>query len=166
MYSYSTLSRALVTAIAALALAGCIPNSGGGGNNGGGNNGGLEFDSGGGDAGSEDTASGEDSRSNLPDAEVDATGDDSGGGGGGAQGLQGYCEYYKECGGTYYADAEECVQESIGYWGECRQPELDAFGDCMMGLTCEEWGNPDAYNPSGTECGDEWQALNDAGRCD
>lgn len=167
MFVRTPIARALITTIAALALVGCIPTSSGGnnGNNGtSGNNGGIDLDSGGADGGSEDAASdhdaGQDSGSNMAD-----TAGDDGGGGQGAQGLQGYCEYYKECGGSSYEDADACVQDSLDYWGDCRQPELDAFGNCMMGITCDEWGNPDAYNPNNTDCADEWDALRDAGQC-
>jgi len=71
-------------------------------------------------------------------------------------GLEGFCDYYVECGGTYYADAQACIDATLGYWDECRQAELDAFGDCMMAkVECEDW-NPDAYNPASTPCADEW----------
>lgn len=87
---------------------------------------------------------------------------DSNGGSSGGSGLEGYCEHYVDCGGTYYSDAEACVEESISYWDECRRDELDAFGDCMLNLTCEEWGDPDAYNPSNTPCAEEWNELEEA----
>jgi hypothetical protein len=93
--------------------------------------------------------------------------DDDGGatrsdGGGGtttkASGLEGFCEHYFECGGGYYADVKDCVDASEGYWGACRRPELDAFGDCMMKVACKDW-SPDAYNPASTPCADAWKAV-------
>ena len=80
-------------------------------------------------------------------------------GAGGATGLEGFCEHYFECGGSYYADVQACVDEAVAYWGECRRPELDAFGDCMIGVSCEEWGNPEAYDPASTPCARQWQAV-------
>jgi hypothetical protein len=79
-------------------------------------------------------------------------------------GLAGYCDYYKECGGTYYSTAQDCIDASIDYWGDCRQAALDVFGDCMMGIDCSEW-NPDAYNPAGTDCSEEWSGVQQAS-CD
>ncbi len=81
----------------------------------------------------------------------------------GATGLEGYCERYKECGGTYYATAEDCVEASLSYWGDCpeMQAALDAFGDCMMAVPCEDY-NPDSYNPANTECAEEWDGVYDA----
>ena len=79
-------------------------------------------------------------------------------------GLAGYCDYYKECGGTYYATAQDCVDASIEYWGDCRQAALDIFGDCMMNIDCSEW-NPDAFNPAGTDCSGEWSDVQQAS-CD
>ena len=81
----------------------------------------------------------------------------------GATGLEGYCERYKECGGTYYATAAECVEASLSYWGDCpeMQAALDAFGDCMMAVPCEDY-NPDSYNPASTECADAWSDVYDA----
>jgi hypothetical protein len=85
----------------------------------------------------------------------------SDGGGGGttkASGLEGFCEHYFECGGGYYADVKDCIDASEGYWGACRRPELDAFGDCMMKVACKDW-SPDAYNPASTPCADAWKAV-------
>lgn len=88
------------------------------------------------------------------------TGSDGGGGGTTtkASGLEGFCEHYFECGGSYYADVKDCIDASEGYWGACRRPELDAFGDCMMKVECKDW-SPDAYNPASTPCADEWKAV-------
>lgn len=139
---------------------GCLGDSGNNGNNG--NNGGGS-DTGVDDTGMTDTVSTDTSgATDASEGDTGAhTGDDSGGngGGGGAQGLEGFCDYYFECGGSSYSDTQECIDESVGYWGECARPELDAYGDCMMTLTCDEWGNPDAYNPAGGPCGDEWSAV-------
>jgi hypothetical protein len=92
-------------------------------------------------------------------------GDDDGGGAGGgdddssaASGLEAFCAHYLECGGTYYASAQACVDASLAYWTACRRPELDAFGECMKDLDCATW-NPDAYNPASTPCASEYQDL-------
>lgn len=77
-------------------------------------------------------------------------------------GLEGNCDRYVECGGSYYDSAQACIDASLNYWTECRRPELDAFGECMAGLSCDEWGDPDAYNPANTPCVDAWQDLNEA----
>ncbi len=112
------------------------------------------------DAGGTDTAG----DASSPDVGSTDTGgsDGTGGGSSGRTGLEGYCDHYVDCGGTYYADADACIDASIDYWGECRRDELDTFGDCMMDLSCDEWGNPDAYNPANTPCADEWSAVGDA----
>lgn len=158
----------VVTILAATswAFSGCIP--GGGSGDGDGNNGAIS------DAGTDDTSGGDtntDTSGDMSsmDTGADAIGEDAGGDdaeGSGLQGLQGYCEYYFECGGTYYDDAQDCVDQSVDYWGECRRDELDDFGDCMLGLSCEEWGNPDAYNPSNTDCADEWSAISESPSCE
>ncbi len=87
---------------------------------------------------------------------------DGGGGGGGGEeertGLDGMCDHYKECGGTYYSSAQDCIDASIDYWGECEQDTLDAFGDCMMTIECQDW-NPDTYNPANTVCSEEWSHV-------
>lgn len=118
------------------------------------------------DSESSDSRNVDSQSADAPGAEtgVEDTGEsnDSNGGPSGGSGLEGYCEHYVDCGGTYYSDAEACVEESIDYWDECRRDELDAFGDCMLNLTCEEWGDPDAYNPSNTPCAEEWNELEEA----
>lgn len=91
----------------------------------------------------------------------DSNDGNDGNGGGGLTGLEGFCDYYFECGGTWYSDVDACMDASIDQWGECARPELDDFGDCMMGLTCEEWGDPDSYNPASTDCADEWDDVRD-----
>lgn len=84
---------------------------------------------------------------------------DQGGGGTARKGLEGFCDHYKACGGGFYKDAEACVQATINYWKECRRPELNAFGDCMLAkVPCAGW-NPDAYNPASTPCASEWAEV-------
>ncbi|MFP4600566.1 MAG: hypothetical protein ACLFVJ_20090 [Persicimonas sp.] len=98
----------------------------------------------------------------TPDA---ATADASEAGGSSTRtGLEGFCDHYVDCGGTYYEDADACIDASIDHWGECRRAELDAFGDCMMQVDCDDW-NPDTYNPANTECSEEWSAVSEAS-CD
>jgi hypothetical protein len=84
----------------------------------------------------------------------------------GETGLDASCRRYVECGGTYYADAQACVDASLGYWGECpsRREALDAFGACMSELACDTY-DPDAYNPGDTPCADQWAALNESEPC-
>lgn len=79
-------------------------------------------------------------------------------------GLEGFCDHFKECGGTYYGTAQACVDASIGYWGECRRTQLDAFGECMKTIACSDW-NPDSYNPASTDCSEEWSEVRSAS-CD
>ena len=78
----------------------------------------------------------------------------------GETGIDSFCRRYVECGGTYYADSQACLDETFGYWGECpsRRAALDAFGACMSELDCSEW-NPDAYNPGSTPCAQQWSDL-------
>ncbi len=106
-----------------------------------------------GDTDSDDTGT---SDGGTADGGADGGTGDGGTGSTARTGLEGFCDYYVECGGTYYADAQACIDATLGYWDECRQAELDAFGDCMMAkVECEDW-NPDAYNPASTPCADEW----------
>ncbi|MGM0555220.1 MAG: hypothetical protein ACQEVA_02480 [Myxococcota bacterium] len=160
---YPKATHAIALFLALSLSAGCIPQGDGGGNNGSDQDSGGGIDTGtndaGGDSAEDDTGGGEDTGE-----QADSGGDS--GGGGGLQGLEGYCEYYFECGGSYYSDVDDCVTQSIDYWGECRRDELDAFGDCMLDLTCEEWGNPDAYNPSNTSCSEEWSAISESPSCE
>lgn len=86
---------------------------------------------------------------------------DDNGGEQGRVGLEGFCDHYKDCGGTYYSDAQDCIDASINYWGECRRPELDDFGNCMMNVDCDDW-NPDTYNPAGTVCSEQWSDVTGA----
>jgi len=85
----------------------------------------------------------------------------------GETGLDAFCRRYVECGGTYYDGAQACIDESLGYWGECpsRRAALDAFGECMSNLDCGEW-NPDAYNPASTPCSQQWSDLGASDPCD
>lgn len=84
----------------------------------------------------------------------------------GETGLDAFCRRYVECGGTYYDGAQACIDESLGYWGECksRRDALDAFGECMSNLDCSEW-NPDAYNPGSTPCSQQWSDLGASEAC-
>jgi hypothetical protein len=84
----------------------------------------------------------------------------------GETGLDAFCRRYVECGGTFYADAQACIDESLGYWGECasRRAALDDFGACMSELSCRSW-SPDAYNPASTPCADQWDALGASAAC-
>jgi hypothetical protein len=81
-------------------------------------------------------------------------------------GLEAYCDHYVDCGGTYYEDQQACIDASLNYWGSCpsRRAALDAFGDCMLGVACDEW-SPDSYNPANTECAEEWKALGASEPC-
>lgn len=84
----------------------------------------------------------------------------------GETGIDSFCRRYVECGGTYYADSQACLDETFNYWGECpdRRAALDAFGACMSELDCSEW-NPDAYNPGSTPCAEQWANLNNTPAC-
>ena len=86
-------------------------------------------------------------------------------GGPGEVGLLGFCEHYKECGGAYYRSVQACIDASVNYWGSCRRPQLDAFGTCMLEVSCDDWGNPDSYNPAGGPCAAEWAAIGQAPAC-
>ena len=81
-------------------------------------------------------------------------------------GLERYCDAYKECGGTYYETADDCVQASVDYWGSCpsRRDALDDFGACMKDVPCDDY-NPDTYNPASTECSQEWSDLGESDPC-
>lgn len=92
------------------------------------------------------------------DVITDGGGDDDDGGDLPRTGQDGMCDHAIECGSTYYADAQECIDAGTNYWGECRQAELDAFGDCMIEMDCADW-NPDAYNPGSTPCADLYGDL-------
>ena len=84
----------------------------------------------------------------------------------GETGIDSFCRRYVECGGTYYAGEQACLDETFDYWGECpsRRAALDAFGACMSELDCSEW-NPDAYNPGSTPCAQQWSDLNASESC-
>lgn len=73
-----------------------------------------------------------------------------------------YCAWYKTCGGIFYDTAEDCAAASIDYWGECRRPWLDAFGACMLAVSCEDWGDPDLYNPADTPCAAAYRDIEEA----
>ncbi len=84
----------------------------------------------------------------------------------GETGLDSMCRRALECGSTYYADAQDCIDQGVGYWGECTDvmTALDDFGACMSEMACEDY-NPDAYNPNSTPCADLWGELQNAGPC-
>lgn len=75
-------------------------------------------------------------------------------------GFDAYCRRYIECGGTYYTDEQDCLDESYQYWGTCpeRLALLEALGACVQGLTCEEFG-PNTNPPSSTPCGQYYDDL-------
>jgi hypothetical protein len=84
----------------------------------------------------------------------------------GEGGLEAFCRRYVECGGTYYADEQACLDASYGYWGECasRAAALDVFGACMSEIECSDW-SPDAYNPASTPCAEQWGDLDASEPC-
>lgn len=84
----------------------------------------------------------------------------------GETGLDAFCRRYVECGGTYYADAQQCIDESLAYWGECasRRDALDAFGACMSEIECADY-DPDSFNPASTPCAQAWDDLNASEPC-
>lgn len=84
----------------------------------------------------------------------------------GESGLEAFCRRYVECGGTYYADQQDCLDATVGYWGECTEVvgALDDFGACMADIACEDY-NPDAYNPANTVCAEQWGEVGQAGPC-
>jgi hypothetical protein len=85
----------------------------------------------------------------------------------GETGLEAFCRRYVECGGTYYDDAQACMDESLGYWGSCpsRRTALDNFGACMSEMACSDW-SPDAYNPNDTPCAEQWSQVGASEPCD
>lgn len=84
----------------------------------------------------------------------------------GETGLDAFCRRYVECGGTFYADQQACIDASLDYWGACpsRRTALDAFGACMSEMACADW-SPDAYNPGSTPCAQQWQDLGQSRAC-
>src|SRR5690606_9569898 len=84
----------------------------------------------------------------------------------GEDGMDAFCRRYKECGGTYYADQQACLDATYDYWGDCpsRKAALDAFGACMSEIDCADW-NPDAYNPGSTPCAAEWDEVGASDPC-
>ena len=84
----------------------------------------------------------------------------------GETGLDAFCRRYVECGGTFYADKQACIDASLDYWGSCasRRMALDAFGACMSEMACTDW-SPDAYNPGSTPCAQQWQDLGNSMAC-
>ena len=126
-----------------------------------------------GDDTNDDDATGSDNDTDVAEVDTDAaddegdsdtdTTDDGGDGPVAVTGLQGSCEAYKDCGGTYYPTAQDCVDATLDYWGDCAgvRTALDAFGDCMMTLSCDDY-NPDSYNPANTDCAEEWNDVRDS----
>jgi len=84
----------------------------------------------------------------------------------GEDGMDAFCRRYKECGGTYYADQQECLDATYDYWGDCpsRKTALDGFGACMSEIDCNDW-NPDSYNPNSTPCAEQWGEVGAADPC-
>lgn len=84
----------------------------------------------------------------------------------GETGLEAFCRRYVECGGTYYMDAQACIDASLSYWGECatRRAAQDIFGACMSEIACSDW-SPDAYNPASTPCAREYGDLGASEPC-
>jgi hypothetical protein len=102
-------------------------------------------------------------------AESESTGDVPTSGPGvlpGEGGLEAFCRRYVECGGTYYADEQACIDASYDYWGDCatRAAALDEFGACMADIECTDW-SPDAYNPASTPCAEQWQGVGSSEPC-
>ncbi|MGH1343884.1 MAG: hypothetical protein ACRBN8_20165 [Nannocystales bacterium] len=84
----------------------------------------------------------------------------------GEGGLEAFCRRFFECGGAYYSDEQDCIDATVGYWGECAEvtDALDGFGACMSEIACDDY-NPDAYNPANTSCSDQWSDVQSAGPC-
>lgn len=84
----------------------------------------------------------------------------------GEGGLDAFCRRFFECGGAYYSDEQDCIDASVGYWGECAEvtQALDDFGACMSEIPCDDY-NPDAYNPANTVCSEQWSDVQGAGPC-
>jgi DNA-binding Xre family transcriptional regulator len=68
--------------------------------------------------------------------------------------------------GTFYADAQDCIDQSLTYWGECasRRAALDDFGACMSEVACSDY-SPDAFNPASTPCAQQWDQLGASEPC-
>ncbi len=90
--------------------------------------------------------------------------DDGGTPSSGRTGLEGSCDRYKACGGSYYGTAQACIDAAVGYWGTCRKAELDAFGECMRVQDCSLAGS-DGYIPSQTPCAKQYATLASAPGC-
>lgn len=84
----------------------------------------------------------------------------------GATGLEHFCQRYFVCGGTTYADVNDCVGQSLDYWGTCstRRAALDAFSECMANLDCSEY-DPNGFIPGNTPCASLWTALQNTPPC-
>jgi hypothetical protein len=99
-----------------------------------------------------------------PDAPATGDASTTNEGGSGPSGLEGFCAHYFQCGGTYYKDVADCVDQGVSYWGACKRPLLDAFGTCMMQVPCTNW-DPSAYDPNATPCAAQWSAIAQAPAC-
>ena len=77
----------------------------------------------------------------------------------GAQ-LDAWCVRWKECGGTVYETAEDCVQATLDYWGDCAQmlDALDSYAECMIDVPCMDY-DPDTLDPSQTACAGAWSGV-------
>jgi len=84
----------------------------------------------------------------------------------GEDGMDAFCRRYVECGGTYYAGEQECLDATYDYWGMCptRKAALDEFGACMSEMACTDW-SPDAYNPGSTPCASQWDQVGASEAC-
>jgi hypothetical protein len=62
---------------------------------------------------------------------------------------------------------QDCVDQSYAYWGSCptRKAALDAYGDCMVAVSCADWGDPSAYLPSTGPCAQKWADLENSQPC-
>lgn len=71
-----------------------------------------------------------------------------------------WCDRWKECGGTIYETAEDCVEATYDYFGTCpdMQAALDAYAQCMIDVSCDTF-DPDTYNPADTPCAHEWDII-------
>lgn len=71
-----------------------------------------------------------------------------------------WCDRWKECGGTYYETAEDCVDATYAYFGECAEmlDALDAYAVCMVDISCDDF-DPDTYDPADTDCWREWDEI-------
>lgn len=122
----------------------------------------------------DDASSTDDPTASTTDAADTATGTESTGEGPtsgpgvlpGEGGLEAFCRRYVECGGTYYADEQACIDAAYDYWGDCatRAAALDEFGACMADIECTDW-SPDGYVPASTPCAEQWEGVGASEPC-